>query len=224
MVDCWSQQDFVFMKAALAEGGRIVSAGSNKTNETRNGTRHAEFVAIDRLLQQHGGDVAAANFPECDLYVTCEPCIMCAGALSLLGVRSVTYGCPNDKFGGCGSILRVHDQGCGSCGATTSSGTGRAVDNGSGTSTAGVRSSGTPGSRQPGGGAQIGTGAAAAAASSKRMVGPAGYGWTYPCRGGLMAAEAVKLLQDFYICGNPNAPKPHRTVRAPTEQAPMQIA
>ena len=42
---------------------------------------------------------------------------MCAGALGLLGFRSVTYGCPNDKFGGNGGILSVHSTGCGSCGA-----------------------------------------------------------------------------------------------------------
>lgn len=41
---------------------------------------------------------------------------MCAGALSLLGIGSVTFGCANDKFGGNGSILSVHDSGCGSCG------------------------------------------------------------------------------------------------------------
>lgn len=52
----------------------------------------------------------------CQLYVTIEPCIMCAAALSLLGVGQVIYGAPNDKFGGCGSILKVHQKGCGSCG------------------------------------------------------------------------------------------------------------
>ena len=51
----------------------------------------------------------------CELYVTCEPCIMCAGALSLLGFKRVIYGCPNDKFGGCGSVLDIHVKGCGSC-------------------------------------------------------------------------------------------------------------
>lgn len=41
---------------------------------------------------------------------------MCAGALSLLGIRRVFYGCGNDRFGGCGSILRIHQRGCGACG------------------------------------------------------------------------------------------------------------
>ena len=51
----------------------------------------------------------------CELYVTCEPCIMCAGALSLLGVAHVVYGAANDRFGGCGSIVNVHERGCGHC-------------------------------------------------------------------------------------------------------------
>lgn len=42
-------------------------------------------------------------------YVTCEPCIMCAGALSLVKIRRVYFGCRNDRFGGCGSILGVHE-------------------------------------------------------------------------------------------------------------------
>ncbi|KAH7827261.1 putative Cytosine deaminase [Monocercomonoides exilis] len=47
-------------------------------------------------------------FQECCLYVTCEPCIMCAAALSIVGINSVIYGCSNDRFGGCGSILSIH--------------------------------------------------------------------------------------------------------------------
>jgi MafB19-like deaminase len=52
----------------------------------------------------------------CELYVTCEPCIMCAAALSLLGIKAVTFGCHNNKFGGTGSILSVHETASGGCG------------------------------------------------------------------------------------------------------------
>ena len=45
---------------------------------------------------------------DCDLFVTVEPCIMCAYALNLSGVKRVIYGCDNDKFGGNGSILSLH--------------------------------------------------------------------------------------------------------------------
>ncbi|KAG5534536.1 hypothetical protein RHGRI_022603 [Rhododendron griersonianum] len=76
-------------------------------------TRHAEMEAIDILLEQwHQNGLSAAEvaekFAKCVLYVTCEPCIMCAAALSILGVKEVYYGCANDKFGGCGSILSLH--------------------------------------------------------------------------------------------------------------------
>ncbi|KAG6506516.1 hypothetical protein ZIOFF_031840 [Zingiber officinale] len=77
-------------------------------------TRHAEMEAIDTLLEEWQkigfNQLEVANrLSECDLYVTCEPCIMCATALSILGIRKVFYGCANDKFGGCGSILSLHE-------------------------------------------------------------------------------------------------------------------
>lgn len=46
-----------------------------------------------------------------DLFVTCEPCIMCAEALRLVGVRRVFFGCRNERFGGNGSVLSVHKGG-----------------------------------------------------------------------------------------------------------------
>jgi tRNA-specific adenosine deaminase 2 len=88
--------------------------GTNTRNHQA--TRHAELEAIDTLLAAHGGDAAAAGFACCELYVTCEPCIMCAAALSLLKLRRVVYGCANDRFGGCGSVLDVHAQGVAPCG------------------------------------------------------------------------------------------------------------
>ena len=42
------------------------------------------------------------------LYVTCEPCIMCASAIKMLGVPLVVYGCLNDRFGGCGSVFNIN--------------------------------------------------------------------------------------------------------------------
>ena len=42
-------------------------------------------------------------------FVTCEPCIMCAAALRDMKIKTVVFGCSNDRFGGCGSILSVHN-------------------------------------------------------------------------------------------------------------------
>ncbi|KAL8717270.1 MAG: hypothetical protein Q9225_005469 [Loekoesia sp. 1 TL-2023] len=68
------------------------------------GTRHAEFQAIDQLLDTHLPSV----FCETDLYVTVEPCIMCAAVLRQLKIRSVYFGCSNDRFGGTGGVLSIH--------------------------------------------------------------------------------------------------------------------
>ncbi|KAL5059020.1 hypothetical protein RYX36_030624 [Vicia faba] len=97
----------------IVEDGKVIASGRNRTTETRNATRHAEMEAIDVLLEQwqkNGLSMTevAKKFSNCSLYVTCEPCIMCASALSNLGIKEVIYGCSNDKFGGCGSILSLH--------------------------------------------------------------------------------------------------------------------
>ncbi|KAL0760020.1 hypothetical protein Bca101_076170 [Brassica carinata] len=73
-------------------------------------TRHVEMEAIDELIGQWQKDrlspsQVAEKFSKCVLYVTCEPCIMCASTLSFLGIKEVYYACGNDKFGGCGSVL-----------------------------------------------------------------------------------------------------------------------
>ncbi|MCL7043728.1 hypothetical protein MKW94_020606 [Papaver nudicaule] len=99
----------------MVEDEQVIAAGRNRTNETRNATRHAEMEAIDSLLEQWQRNglsktEIAIKFSRCDLYVTCEPCIMCAAALSTLGIKAVYYGCANDKFGGCGSILSLHSR------------------------------------------------------------------------------------------------------------------
>ncbi|GLT97398.1 hypothetical protein SLE2022_149650 [Rubroshorea leprosula] len=101
------------------EDGKVIASGRNRPTETRNATRHAEMEAIDVLLEMWQRDGLSAaevaeKFSKCVLYVTCEPCIMCAAALSIIGIKEVYYGCSNDKFGGCGSILSLH-----SCGSET---------------------------------------------------------------------------------------------------------
>ena len=94
----------------------------NATNASYNGTRHAEFIAINDILSQpllsasnseeEEGSKRRKYSPEvlkeCDLYVTVEPCIMCASLLRQFGVRKVFFGAGNEKFGGCGGVLNIH--------------------------------------------------------------------------------------------------------------------
>eukprot|EP01041_Mallomonas_annulata_P012405 gene12405-26099_t len=108
----------VFVEKLLDGGERILGKGYNKTNLTRNGTKHAELVAIDDIVLNQNMPVSV--FKQCDLYVTCEPCIMCAAAIRKLGINHVYYGCSNERFGGNGSILNVQqDNVYGTCNGYT---------------------------------------------------------------------------------------------------------
>ena len=87
----------------LVHNGEVVATGMNDTNRSLNGTRHAEFLAISTFLKSYALD----DFRNTDLYVTVEPCIMCASALRQYGIRAVYYGCGNERFGGNGSVLAI---------------------------------------------------------------------------------------------------------------------
>ncbi|KAA6373579.1 MAG: putative tRNA-specific adenosine deaminase [Streblomastix strix] len=67
-------------------------------------------------LEQYGSSIGKCGtdqitefFSQCTLYATCEPCIMCAGAISQIGIKRVVFGCMNERFGGCGSVYSVHN-------------------------------------------------------------------------------------------------------------------
>ncbi|KAE8148851.1 cytidine deaminase-like protein [Aspergillus avenaceus] len=88
----------------LVYRGQIVGSGMNDTNKSMNGTRHAEFIAIDEMLRAYPRSLLRST----DLYVTVEPCVMCASALRQYQIRAVYFGCSNERFGGTGSILSLH--------------------------------------------------------------------------------------------------------------------
>jgi tRNA-specific adenosine deaminase 2 len=88
----------------IVHEGEIVGSGMNDTNKSRNGSRHAEFLAITKLLSSHPPSILQLS----DLYVTVEPCIMCASALRQYGIRNVFFGCGNERFGGTGTVLSIH--------------------------------------------------------------------------------------------------------------------
>ena len=88
----------------------IVARSHNLTNETKNATTHCEINCIRHMAQV----AKSKNIPlseittNCTLYVTVEPCLMCAHALNKIQIKRVVFGCSNDKFGGNGSILSIH--------------------------------------------------------------------------------------------------------------------
>lgn len=86
----------------LVYNNEIRGVGRNTVNETKNATRHAELNCIDQLYEYCTSNSLDHKkvFSETSVYVTVEPCIMCAAALYDLGIKNVVYGCKNDRFGG----------------------------------------------------------------------------------------------------------------------------
>ncbi|XP_025722063.1 tRNA-specific adenosine deaminase 2 isoform X1 [Callorhinus ursinus] len=93
----------------MVYNNEVVGKGRNEVNQTKNATRHAEMVAIDQALDwcHRSGKSPSEVFEHTVLYVTVEPCIMCAAALRLMKIPLVVYGCQNERFGGCGSVLNI---------------------------------------------------------------------------------------------------------------------
>lgn len=80
----------------------IIAESRNTVNETHNPTRHAELNCIDEVLDYCNKNNIdyKSYFKNIRVYVTVEPCIMCAAALNNLNIKEVVYGCANDRFGG----------------------------------------------------------------------------------------------------------------------------
>ncbi|KAF8451790.1 cytidine deaminase-like protein [Terfezia claveryi] len=97
MAEIALKTDEVPVGCVFVHKGEIIGKGMNDTNRSLCGTRHAEFVALEHILKTKPPSI----FQETDLYVTVEPCIMCASALRQLKIRAVYFGCLNDRFGGC---------------------------------------------------------------------------------------------------------------------------
>lgn len=83
-----------------------IARGRNDVNRSKNPTRHAEMVALDKLKTYclSSGQTLEALLVETTLYVSLEPCIMCACALYHLRIRRIIYGAANERFGGLNSV------------------------------------------------------------------------------------------------------------------------
>ena len=86
--------------AVIVRRGEIVAAAHNTRETQRNATHHAELLAIDAACKALGG----WRLWECELFVTLEPCPMCAGAIINSRIRRVVYGAADPKAGCCGSV------------------------------------------------------------------------------------------------------------------------
>ena len=84
--------------AVIVDGftGKIIAAAGNEIEQNNDPTAHAELLALQRACKIRG----APRIPDCDLYVTLEPCPMCATALSFARIRRIYFGAYDPKGGG----------------------------------------------------------------------------------------------------------------------------
>lgn len=97
--------DDVPIGAVIVCDGRIIARGENQVQMKRNPTLHAEIVAINRACKKLG----TKFLDNCDIYVSLEPCAMCATAISLARIRHVYFAACDAKGGGIMSGARVYD-------------------------------------------------------------------------------------------------------------------
>ncbi len=116
--DCFLESDEYFMREAIAEarlageidevpigavavrGGVVIARAHNTRESSKCATHHAEILAIERACEALGG----WRLPGVTLYVTLEPCAMCAGAIINARIERVVYGAPDVRFGALGSL------------------------------------------------------------------------------------------------------------------------
>jgi tRNA(adenine34) deaminase len=89
--------------AVVVKGGRIIGTGSNAPISRHDPTAHAEILA----LRAAASALENYRLTECTLYVTLEPCAMCAGAIQHARIARLVFGASDSKTGACGSVVNL---------------------------------------------------------------------------------------------------------------------
>jgi tRNA(adenine34) deaminase len=92
--------------ALVVKEGKIIATGFNQPIGTHDPTAHAEIMALRAAAEILGN----YRLPGCELYVTLEPCAMCAGAMMHARLARVVFGAPDPKTGACGSVVNLFEQ------------------------------------------------------------------------------------------------------------------
>src|SRR6266849_7276738 len=95
--------DEVPVGAVVVRAGRIIARAYNQLELLKDATAHAEMLA----LTQAEAAVGDWRLVDCDLYVTKEPCVMCAGALIHVRIRRLVFGCADKRAGAAGSTMNL---------------------------------------------------------------------------------------------------------------------
>ncbi len=93
--------------AVVVYDGRIIGKAYNQREQLQDPTAHAEIIA----LTQAAAAIGTWRLHGCTIYVTLEPCAMCAGALVLARIDQLVYGCDDPKAGACGTLYNIVQDG-----------------------------------------------------------------------------------------------------------------
>lgn len=99
-------EDEVPIGAVIVHEGRVISRAHNMREQLHDPTAHAEILAMREAALYLGG----WRLHKCDLYVTVEPCPMCAGAAVQARLNCIVYGAPDEKAGCCGSVYNLLEE------------------------------------------------------------------------------------------------------------------
>lgn len=99
------QHDDVPIGAVIVRDGKIIARGENRVQQKQNPTLHAEIVAINRACKKLG----TKFLDDCDIYVSLEPCAMCATAISFARIKNIYFAATDEKGGGITSNARIFD-------------------------------------------------------------------------------------------------------------------
>ncbi|CDG83305.1 cytidine and deoxycytidylate deaminase zinc-binding region family protein [Janthinobacterium agaricidamnosum NBRC 102515 = DSM 9628] len=92
--------------AVLVKDGVVIATGYNQPIGRHDPTAHAEIMALRAAADKLGN----YRLPGCELYVTLEPCVMCAGAMLHARLKRVVFGAADPKTGACGSVVNLFGQ------------------------------------------------------------------------------------------------------------------
>jgi len=91
--------------AVVVHGGAVIGKGFNQTEMMNDPTAHAEMIALTAAASS----LNSKWLKGCTLYVTLEPCPMCAGAIVLSRIPAIVFGCYDPKMGACGTLFSITD-------------------------------------------------------------------------------------------------------------------
>lgn len=100
-----AEEDEIPVGSVIVKDGRIIGRGHNQREKLNDPTAHAEMIALTAAAAHLGG----WRLHDCTLYVTLEPCPMCAGALLQARISRLVFGTPDPKAGACGTLYSLHD-------------------------------------------------------------------------------------------------------------------